>query len=179
MGPFNGCSAWNHASCTRTRTHKQTHCIHIGRTSMENMKCISVLVRFRALVSVFFSKYVSFHCCTSIFIFNKIECDYILAPHERKKSDTKLVFRTNWHEIALSKWKLVCLHARVSLSSCFFQISSTIFVALHIARITCFAFILPIAVSIFYFFFLFLWVLHLFGARSIEMWSQCNHLLLL
>lgn len=34
----------------------------------------------------FFSKYVSFHCCTSIFIFNKIECDYILAPHEKKRA---------------------------------------------------------------------------------------------
>lgn len=90
-------------------------------------------------VSFFFSRSFLFFCFTAAPQFNKIECDYILTPHETKK---KLVFRTNWHEISSSKWKLVCVRFF------FFQISSIIFVSLRIAIFSCFAFILPIAVSI-------------------------------
>lgn len=72
----------------------------------------------------FFSKYVSFHCCTSIFIFNKIECDYILAPHERKKErhETGFQNKLTWNRFVQMK---IGLFARARLS--FFLFLSNFF----------------------------------------------------
>lgn len=144
---------------TKAPAHSIHHC------SKVNMKYISSRSFSQSFLFLFFFYY----CCTSVFM-NSIKKHWVWLYFNTtwKKKTLKLVFRANWHEISSrpnENWSECSLFARVSFSF-FFQISSTIFASLCIAIFTCFAFILPIAVSILICFSLFWFFIRFGGARS-------------
>lgn len=123
-----------------------------------------------ALVSDFFLNTFLHCCCTSIFIFNKIECDYILAPHGKKeRHETGFQNKLTWNRFVQMK---IGRFARARLFSFasfkFLRQFSFLFtlqdflVLLSFCQLL-FRFFIPSSSS-------FVWC-------TIEMWSQCNHLL--